>query len=51
MVGQVTLAATHMFLAAAGFYTGANLQKAICEPGESLGVATYVSTLLIFCTK
>ncbi|XP_076461494.1 uncharacterized protein LOC143293986 [Babylonia areolata] len=42
LVIQMTLASAHLLVAAAGFYTGANLEKAVCQPGRSLGAAENV---------
>lgn len=42
IVCEVTLASCYLAMAAAGFYTGANLQKAVCDPGEKWGVVNQV---------
>ena len=43
LVGQMTLASCLLVMSSVGFYTGANLEKAVCEPGENLGLARQVS--------
>ncbi|KAL8557996.1 hypothetical protein ACOMHN_063737 [Nucella lapillus] len=42
LVCQLVLAACLMVLSVAGFYAGANLEKAVCQPGRSLGAAEKV---------